>query len=560
MDTLKFTITNNAWINNGLARLVHEMENHFEDEVCIKREYNSVELSSNTDNDILYYLNEIIKFLATDGTYNYAQVFKLINKYLDGSFSPPSDYPKRKGDAKQKEKISKEFLDGLKEKKYKNFSSSEQIWKMRLSYFGKEENYLKWGLNFNGEKIENDLKLRDNENILKKLETNESSANFCPSCGKFSKNFVESKQFFNPLLNEHHNNQIEGIGALRKKINICPNCATLAIISLFDKYIPFYSFRSGSNNIVILALPNVYDLRILEKIVNNLSLNSQFVDFSNPIETRYSTNILNFNAVDSNSAALITLLHNILNNFSKDSVQDLFQTFSSNELIDLVDWIFISNSYNFSRIKANDNVFAILNVQKDPKNGKDIYLVNDFFNKINFTGLSPSKIDKFFKSFLDLNHDDIAQNLFQFLKDEVKFDNESTYPIYLFKEVFLNQIMGEILMLDEDFKKSCKRIAGTIGKAFYKDIGLLSKFAYSTDETSFKEYIEESFFLMAKKSALDKDVEYYSNIKDLDIFFEGLTRENFKETKSYFVSFMSSSALHKKWEDKKNKKDSEGGN
>ncbi len=560
MDTLKFTITNNAWINNGLARLVHEMEDLFEDEVLIKREYNSVELSSNTEQDIFYYLNEVIKFLAANGTYNYAQVFKIINKELDGSFSPPSDYPENKGDAKKKVKISKEYLDGLKEKKYTNFKSSEQIWKMRLSYLGQEDKYLKWGLNFNGEKTSKDFKIPDGDNVFAKLKSNDMGNGICPNCGKSSNNFIESKQYFNPLLNEHHNNQIEGFGQMRKKINICPNCATLAIVSLFDKYIPFYSFRSGSSNKVVLALPNIYDLNILEKIINNLSLKSQFVDFSNPLETHYSSNILNFRGVASNSAALLTLLHNILNNFSKEPADNLFQTFSSSELMDLVDWIFITDSSNFSRIKANNNVFKILKVQKDPKTGEDIYLVNNFFNKIVFEGLSPYKIEKFFKSFIDLDYDAISQSLFQFLKDDVRFFRDSTYPIYLFKEVFLNQIMGEILMLDDEFKKSCKSIAGTIGSAFYKDIGLLSKFAYATDEVSFKEYIEESFFLMAKRSALNKDVEYYSNIKDLDIFFEGLTSDSFKETKSYFVSFMSSSAIHKKWYENNKEKKSEGGN
>ena len=67
----------------------------------------------------------------------------------------------------------------------------------------------------------------------------------------------------------------------------------------------------------------------------------------------------------------------------------------------------------------------------------------------------------------------------------------------------------------------------------------------------FKEYIEEAFFLMAKKSALGSEIAY-SNGKELDILFDDLNESNFRETKSYFVSFMSSGALYMKFKDNKN--------
>ena len=134
------------------------------------------------------------------------------------------------------------------------------------------------------------------------------------------------------------------------------------------------------------------------------------------------------------------------------------------------------------------------------------------------------------------------------LKSEISFYG-GYYPIFLFKEIFLNQIMGEILMLNDNFKEACRSIALNIGKSFYKDVGLLSKFAYATDRQSFNQYIEEAFFLMAKKSALS-DKTFYSNRKELEIFFEEFEHEDFTEAKSYFVSFMSSSALYEKSSEK----------
>lgn len=537
MNSLKFYITNNAWINNGLVRLNYEFEKNYPREILIKKEHNSIEFTSNTNEGVEYYLSNIIKFLASDGTYNYAQVFKLINKYLNTKMSPPSKYPEKKGDAKKKFKISKDSRDKLKKYDKRSFNSSEQIWKMRSSYFGSEDNYINFGLNF------------DSSIFFKKLIENEFIGEICPNCGNKSSNMEDVNQYFNPLLNEHHNNEVEGFSKnFRKKQKFCPYCITLAIISLFDKYIPFYR----TDKEVILALPNTNDLNILEKICNNLSLNSQYINLSDSDVTNYNTNIVNFINNNSKSATLLSLLNNILNKFSKEITDDIFEVFSSSEIVNLVDWIFISKSYKINRIKANENVYKILEVQKNPDNGNDIYLVNDFFRKINFNNFSPYKIEKFFNSFLNLDYEKIAKSLFEMVKSDITFYNNSYYPIYLFERVFLNQIMGEILMLEEDFKKSCKSIAETIGKAFFMDIGLMSKFAYATDEKVFKEYIEEACFLMAKKSALNSDETFYLNNNDLEILFNELNNDNFNEAKSYFVSFMSCSAIYKKYITNKN--------
>ena len=531
-------MTNNAWINNGLARLIIELEDKFEDDLLIDRNDNSVIIHSKSSESVEYYLNEIIFYLAAFGTYNFSQDLKIINKYSNNySFEPPSLFPEKKGDEKKKENISKEIRDEVKNfDKDIKIASKSQIWKQRLSFINNTNNYFKLGLNFKNSK--------EFEKLIKNVE----EKNICPICGSISKEMIDSKQSINPLSNEHHNNKIDGFGSLRLKNKLCPKCYFLSLISVFDKYIPFYL---NDKQKVFLALPNVYNLEILEKIVLNLSLKSQYIDFSNENVIKYNKNIINFVNLGSNSAAMLSLLNNIQNNFSREQVDDLFQMLTPNELMEIVDWIFIQkDSFSINRIKADNNVYKILKPQFD-KEGNEVYLVNDIFNKINFNNFSHYKIEKFFKAFLELDGESISKYLFEMLKSDVKFFN-----IYIFKELFLNIIFGEIFMLNEEYKKSCKSIAETIGKSFYKDIGLLSKFAYSTDDKMFKEYVEEAFFLMAKKSALSSDVAY-SNGKELEIFFNELNEKNFRETKSYFVSFMSSSALYTKYINNRN---NEGGN
>lgn len=538
MDSIQFNITNNAWVNNGLVRLIIELKDKFEEDIIINRKDNAVVIYSKTDNSVEYYLNEILFYLATFGTFNFSQVFKIINKHLNYSFLPPCPFPKNPDDLKENIEVLKDIRDEIKKiDKNIDIKSKNQIWKRRLSVIFKSNDfYFKYGLNFKKSSEYN------------KLINNINKNNICPICGSISKEMIDIKQSINPLSNEHHNNKIDGIGSLRLKNKFCPKCYFLSLISVFDKYIPFYS---NEKNQVFLALPNIYNLEILEKIASNLSLKSQYIDLSDENVTKYNKNIVNFNNLESNSAALLCLLNNIQNNFSLNQVNDIFQVFLADELMGIVDWIFLNkDSFSINRIKANNNVYKILKPQYNKK-GEEFYLVNDVLNKINFNGMSIYKIEKFFRSFLDLDVISISNSLFELVKFDVKF-----YNIYLFKELFLNQIFGDIMVLNEDYKKACKSIAETIGKSFYQDIGLLSKFAYSTDDNIFKEYIEEAFFLMAKKSALNSEITY-SNGKELDILFDELDESNFRETKSYFVSFMSSSALYTKF---KNNKNSEGDN
>lgn len=178
-------------------------------------------------------------------------------------------------------------------------------------------------------------------------------------------------------------------------------------------------------------------------------------------------------------------------------------------------------------------------------------IITDFFNKVTINKYSENDLEEFYSSFLRLDPNVISNNLFKLIKHVPNITtNNNGYALYLFDKVFLNKIMEEIIMLDEKLKESSKKIAKSIGKAFYKDIGLMTKFAYATDKKTFEEALAESSFLMAKKSALTNE-NYYLNSDDLDILFEKIEDENFTEFKSYFVSFMSSSALYKNYAENK---------
>lgn len=525
MEEITFHITNNPWINNGIARMINSIKN--DENIDINLSKDSATLSSK--GNILNNIADEIIYLAYSGTYYFSPAFKIINKYGNSKYEPP-DYPNSAKDAKVKWTITEDDRKVLKKYKF-DYKIKQQVFKRRDSYLGnqnsKSDNYQKNGINFKESKE------------FKKILKNKFGKNFCSSCGYFSKEMIPITQMFNPLVNEHHNNKIEGIGNIREKIKICPNCFTMAMFSLFDKYIPFYT---DSKRDTKLFLPNVNDLELLVKINNNLSLKSQFIDFENAEIINYSTNIKSLrNKYD--SLALLTVLHNIQNIYSKDEINNLFEDLNNNELMEIVDWVVINKkSKKISRIKANSNIYKILKVQK--YEGKDIYLVLDFFNKFQFSNYNESEVEKFYNSFLELDQNAIANSLFKMAKSNPTINTQNNgNPFYLLNRIFLDLIMGEINMLNNEIKSACKSVSKSIGQIFSKDIGMMTKFAYATDEEVFKQYIEEATFLMAKKSAL-VDENIYLNSKDLEILLDNLNKDNFKEIKNYFVSFMSSSALY----------------
>lgn len=189
---------------------------------------------------------------------------------------------------------------------------------------------------------------------------------------------------------------------------------------------------------------------------------------------------------------------------------------------------------------ANPKVYKILKPQIEPWNQNEVFLLIDFFKMISFNGFSDFELEQFYDSFLKLSYNGLSESLFRLVKHDVSNLDvfNKGFALKLFEDLFLKIIFDEIeviKMIDDDLKKSCRQIAKSIGKSFYEDIGVLTKFAYSTNVNVFKDVIEESSFLMTKKSITEDDSKIYLSADDLENILDNLNDENFNEIKSYFV-------------------------
>lgn len=558
MNEITFYSTNNAWTNNGLMAMGHLMKN-YEEEVDVEYNDDSISLISKRDIPITDYIAHALETLAGKGTYNFSTTFKILNnnEEMGSSYQPPQDYPVKKDIKKETIKIDDKEREFLKKKKYNN-NKNQQVWKMRMSYFGKEKNYLEIGLNLK------------TQSSFKKLVAYEKGKNVCPLCGLPTKSLVDLTQSFNPIFGEHHNNEPDGISSnIRKKVEICPKCVILCYFALFDYFIPFYRTKGnkGKSN---LSLPNTMDIEILRKIFSNLSLKGQYIDFSGPSCTSYSTNIKNLPNT-SKSASLLALLHNIKNKYQDmDEVEELsisFEPFEKEEFKMITDWLCISYDLHthprITHIKANEKIYEILGPLKDPKNDSDVFLVPHFLSKFSFDIFNENEVETFFNGILTLNPKKIVDGLFRISKESISNVNKirvsylpnNSSPLYLFTERFLKRIMGESTMLEDELKEACKSVAETIGKGFREDVGMLTKFAYSSGPNEFKKALEDASFRLAKITALDKSKSFYLNANFLEKIMNSVDQSNFSDAKTYFVSFMSAYVLSENYRQRKQKKE-----
>lgn len=553
MKEITFYSTNNAWANNGLVVMAQIMRN-YEEEIKVIWDDDNISFKS-FDKPITDYIAQAIQTLAGKGTYNFSTAFKLLNnnEEIGSSYQPPKEYPTQKGEAKGETiEITDTDRKFLKKNKITDYKKKQQVWKMRMNYFGTEKNYLDIGLNFK------------NHSSFKKLISYEKSKNICPLCGVPSKSLIDSSQSFNPLFGEHHNNELDGISSdIRKKSKICPKCATLCYFAVFDYYIPFYRTK-GNKGKSYLSIPNTIELDILRKISNNLSLKGQFIDFSDASCTSYSTNIKNLPVI-SNSASLLTLLHNIKNEYhSENEIKDLtmsFEPMKKDEFKKISEWLIISSNYRITHVESDEKVYGILEPFEDPKNGLDVYLVTHFLNRFSFNIFNENEVEKFFNGILTLDPKKISEGLFRISKESisninkmwVKNQAQNSAPLYLFTELFLGKIMGESTMLEDNLKDACKSVGKTIGRGFSADVGILTKFAYSSGPNEFKKALEDASFRLAKISALDNNKNFYLDANHLETLMNSIDQSNFSDMKTYFVSFMSAYVLSENYSKKQKK-------
>lgn len=544
LKKIMFKITNNPWINNGIFTLLKEAEQK-ESIVIIKKE-NLIELSSQ---DILNDISSVMHNLAAKGTYNMSGKLKSLNLRVNGDieYGKESSYPKYPEENKKIVEITDEDVKYLKMIKANDTKKKQQIWKQRLHYLSDYSNYLKYGLNL------------INQEELKKIKSASNKHKYhCCFCNSWLTNSITIKSGFNPLVGEHHNNFVEGFDQSlsgRKNHVCCPQCFVASVFALFNYKIPFFQIGKSGNYKTYIALPVTTDSLILEKVTNNLGKKGQFIDFNDQHVVHYSTNIKN-NIPSSKFGSIISLLSNIVNEYHQDEIEakDIwdFETITEEEFTEIIEWIIIEKGGKSYHVKANSRVYNLLNPQKD-KDGTQ-YLLVESLSGLPIGKASEYEVEKFYEGFLKLEISKVSNSLFVFAKESIKNPPKYLGGFWNLKKIYFDKLAQEEVMLNDNQKVAIKKIAESVARSFSTEVGILTKFAYSTESKDFKNALEESLFKSAKVSALEGDSQYYDK-ESLSLLFDLLDDENtnFYDVKNYFICFMSANVIILNYKSKKQK-------
>ncbi len=531
MNNILFNITNNVWINNGLAILAIQIKTHHPQIII---DYKDDSVNFEAPENIYQMIADTLHHLSAKGTYNFSTSFKIINKELRKNYSEPKPYPTSKEDVNLKKKIQTEDKAPLKKYNISDLSNHQKIWKMRVSYLSDTNNYINYGLNF----------VQQDE--FKKLVKMDNGKKNCIFCGNSTNSEVDLKQGQNPITGEHHSNIVDGISSKsdgRQNLKVCPNCFLLSLFSLFNYYLPFFQDKKGNT---ILSLPTSSDINLLKKIMNNLTLDTQRINFDSLQTTSYSNNIKNISNINNSIAGcMLALLHNILNEYHEEEVTNLdfnFMDIEENEFNDLAEWIFLGNGIKTKHISANNKIYNLLKPQFSSDN-KKLYLVTDALNRFPYGNASEYEIDSFLMGILKLEIDKISNGLFQFAKNSLKNPPFTINSLNIFRNIFIEKIFEEVFMLENELKEACKSLANSIGNGFHSDVGMLTKFGYASSIDEFKNALEDATFRLAKMAALEGTTKNWIDQDALSLLFNALEHHEFEELKNYFVSFMSAKVI-----------------
>jgi|GEM_PF-2296245 len=531
-------LTSDAWINNGIVRLGLELKTLATHKIFF--ETNGLKL----EKEAIEKIPDVLHKLAARGTYNFNTNLKRLNLVLRTSYSRIGEYPTTIREREKSVEIPKAERELFKAESNRtgiSINSKEKIWKKRNSFIFQQKPfdcYKKYGIEFRSTKEWNNLK----------MDLNGTNRYICPICGLNTGKLFDIKQSINPFNSEHHNNEIEGVSSnIRKNSKACSRCIVSSLVSLFDYYIPFFSVPYTQET--YLALPSTKDLHSLRKILNNLSVDGQYIKFDEDSVLSYSTNIQSL-PNRSKAASLLALLHNIKNRYHKDigSGPQNFLEIEKEEFINMVDWIFISTGFCITRLKASEKVYKIME-GIELEDGRTAYLVPDLLCNFRIKNMDSFAIEQFYESILTLDNTRLSKALFEIAKKYSQ--NQSVLgkqglgdAIFLWKNYFLDRILEVSMKMDIKTKKACRELAQSIGKNFKKDVGMLTKFANAVGPEDFKNAIEDALYRLAKISIDKPESKIWMDRNDLEVLYESLeTEEDYNNIKNYFVSLMSISVI-----------------
>lgn len=369
---------------------------------------------------------------------------------------------------------------------------------------------------------------------------------FCSLCGRVASTQFEMRQNKNPFYNQHHNNKIRGHQSSVTVNSMCPTCNFLNIFAAASADLPY--FIEDKTHVLVPQVDNLSTLMEIRKLIRNNSL-----DMDAPLLISYRTNIreLPFRQPDLYTS-LIGVYWNLKYKYMWQpniGQEDWGLGLSQEQQKQVERWIVFRYSKgqnvifaHFNYLKVNSRLFQLLDTVKYGLDGaKEGNLYRDLLRTMP-TGKGRARED-FSHGLVMKNWRLVAQAVFSLFKDGEKFASALWAR-------FFDYALEVDMVLSEELLEDVKTVGNTLGRAFAKDIGMMSAINNVHDEASLRKVLKDAFMKMHKIVATTsrfggEEETWVPGSSRVENILSSVTRENVATIRDTMLIYSTLAAMNR---------------
>lgn len=317
---------------------------------------------------------------------------------------------------------------------------------------------------------------------------------YCSLCGRAASVQFEMRQNKNPFYNQHHNNKIRGHKSSVSVNTMCPTCNFLNIFAAASADLPY--FIEDRTHVLVPQVDNLATLVEIRKLIRNNSL-----DMDKPTLISYRTNIreLPFRQPDLYTS-LIGVYWNLKYRYMWEphtGQEDWGLGLSPEQQKQVERWIVFRYSKgqnvifaHFNYLRVNSRLFQLLDkVSYGSEGEREGDLYRDLLRTMP-TGKGRAR-EVFSHGLVMKNWRLIAQAVFSLFKEGENFAS-ALWARFFDYALEVDKVLSDELLED------VKTVGNTLGRAFAKDIGMMSAINNIHDEASLRKVLKDAFMKMHK--------------------------------------------------------------
>jgi hypothetical protein len=375
---------------------------------------------------------------------------------------------------------------------------------------------------------------------------------YCSLCGRVASEEFEMRQNKNPFYNQHHNNKIRGHKSSVSVNTMCPTCNFLNIFAAASADLPY--FIEDRTHVLVPQVDNLATLVEIRKLIRNNSW-----DMDDPWLISYRTNIRELPSRKPDLyTSLIGVYWNLKYKYMRDShtgQEDWGLGLSLEQQKQVERWIVFRYSKgqnvifaHFNYLRVNSRLFQLLDkVSYGSEGEREGDLYRDLLRTMPM-GKGRAR-EEFSQGLVMKDWRLVAQAVFSLFKEGENFSSALWTRFFDFALEVDKVLSGELL-------EDVKTVGTTLGRAFSRDIGMMSAINNVHDEASLRKVLKDAFMKMHKIVATTTrfggdDETWVPGPSRVENILSSVTRENVAAIRDTMLIYSTLAAMYSLREKKK---------